>query len=78
MKFKQDELNVLRKLNLNPKYSVLELTKLDLVQGNLTTVAALKNKGLIKVKNFKRNKDKLGYLFINPKGTEKTKLTINL
>ena len=32
MKFKQDELNVLRKLNLNPKYSQRELaSKLDLV-----------------------------------------------
>ena len=81
MKFKQDELNVLRKLNLNPKYSQRELaTKLDLVLGKLNyCIAALKNKGLIKVKNFKRNKDKLGYAYLlTPKGiTEKTKLTIN-
>ena len=42
-------------------------------------IAALKNKGLIKVKNFNRNKDKLGYAYLlTPKGiAEKTKLTIN-
>ena len=42
-------------------------------------IATLKNKGLIKVKNFNRNKDKLGYDYLlTPKGiAEKTKLTIN-
>ena len=80
MKFKQDELNLLRKLNLNPKYSQRELaTKLGFSLGKLNyCIAALKNKGLIKVKNFKRNKDKLGYAYLlTPKGiTEKSKLTI--
>ena len=81
MKFKQDELNVLRKLNLNPKYSQRELAdKLGFSLGKLNyCIAALKNKGLIKVENFKRNKDKLGYVYLlTPKGiAEKTKLTVN-
>tara|TARA_X000000950_G_C13866500_1_gene640967 strand:+ start:1013 stop:1327 length:315 start_codon:yes stop_codon:yes gene_type:complete len=81
MKFKQDELNVLRKLNLNPKYSQRELAdKLGFSLGKLNyCIAALKNKGLIKVKNFKQHKDKLGYVYLlTPKGiSEKTKLTIN-
>ena len=81
MKFKQDELNVLRKLNLNPKYSQRELAdKLGFSLGKSNyCIAALKNKGLIKVENFKRNKDKLGYVYLlTPKGiTEKTKLTVN-
>ena len=40
---------------------------------------ALKEKGLIKLKNFKNNKRKLNYIYIlTPKGiSEKTKLTIN-
>ena len=81
MKFKQDESNVLRKLNINPEYSQRQLAnKLGFSLGKLNyCIAALKNKGLIKVKNFNRNKDKLGYAYLlTPKGiTEKTKLTIN-
>ena len=39
----------------------------------------LKKKGLIKINNFKKNKNKVGYLYVlTPKGiAEKTKLTIN-
>ena len=39
----------------------------------------LKNKGLIKIKNFKKNPNKIGYIYIlTPKGiTKKTKLTLN-
>tara|TARA_B100000700_G_C14749245_1_gene716720 strand:+ start:177 stop:491 length:315 start_codon:yes stop_codon:yes gene_type:complete len=81
MKLKQDELNVLRKLNLNPKDSQRELaTKLGFSLGKLNyCIAALKNKGLVKVKNFSRHKNKLGYAYLlTPKGiTEKTKLTVN-
>tara|TARA_B100000035_G_C21021938_1_gene564428 strand:+ start:511 stop:828 length:318 start_codon:yes stop_codon:yes gene_type:complete len=81
MKFKQDELNLLRKLNLNPEYSQRELAdKLGFSLGKLNyCLAALKNKGLIKVKNFRQNKNKLGYVYLlTPKGiSEKTKLTIN-
>ena len=81
MKLNQDELNVLRKLQVNPKDSQRKLaTKLGFSLGKLNyCILALKNKGLIKVKNFSQNKNKLGYAYLlTPKGiTEKTKLTIN-
>ena len=40
---------------------------------------ALKDKGLIKIQNFKKNPDKVNYIYVlTPKGiAEKTKLTIN-
>tara|TARA_B100000767_G_C19761729_1_gene535441 strand:+ start:1902 stop:2216 length:315 start_codon:yes stop_codon:yes gene_type:complete len=81
MKLKQDELNLLRKLNLNPDDSQRELAdKLGFSLGKLNyCLTALKGKGLIKVQNFSRNKNKLGYAYLlTPKGiSEKTKLTIN-
>ena len=81
MKLKQDEYNVLRKLNLNPKDSQRELaSKLGFSLGKLNyCIAALKKKGLIKVKNFSQNKNKLGYAYLlTPKGiAAKTKLTSN-
>jgi len=81
MKLKQDELNLLRKLNLNPEDSQRELAdKLGFSLGKLNyCLTALKGKGLIKVQNFNRNKNKLGYAYLlTPKGiSEKTKLTIN-
>ena len=42
-------------------------------------INALKEKGFIKLKNFKKNKNKSNYVYIlTPKGiAEKTKLTIN-
>jgi EPS-associated MarR family transcriptional regulator len=40
---------------------------------------ALKNKGLIKIRNFQKNPNKINYLYVlTPKGiSEKTRLTIN-
>ena len=40
---------------------------------------ALKNKGLIKIRNFEKNQNKLNYIYLlTPKGiAEKTKLTLN-
>ena len=40
---------------------------------------ALKNKGLIKIKNFQKNPNKINYLYVlTPKGiSEKTRLTVN-
>jgi len=40
---------------------------------------ALKEKGLVKIKNFKSNPNKIGYVYIlTPKGIkQKTKLTLN-
>ena len=81
MKLKQDELNVLRKLQIYPKVSQRKLaSKLGFSLGKLNyCIDALKNKGLIKVKNFSQNKNKIGYVYLlTPKGiSEKTKLTIN-
>jgi len=81
MKLKQDELNVLRKLQIYPKDSQRKLAnRLGFSLGKLNyCIDALKNKGLIKVKNFSQNDNKIGYVYLlTPKGiSEKTKLTIN-
>ena len=77
----QDQFNVLRKIKSKPNSSQRELaSELGFSLGKLNyCLNALKNKGLIKIKNFKKNPNKLGYVYIlTPKGvTEKTKLTIN-
>ena len=78
---KIDELNVLRKLKKKPSISQRELAKdlsLSLEKINYC-LKALKQKGLIKVKNFKKSPHKYKYIYlITPKGiSEKTKLTIN-
>ena len=81
MKNNLDELNILRKLQNDPNSSQRKLAnKLDISLGKLNyCLNALKNKGLIKVKNFSKNKNKLGYVYLlTPKGiAEKTKLTIS-
>ena len=78
---KIDELNVLRKLKIKPSISQRELAKdLSLSLGKINyCLKALKQKGLIKVKNFKKSPHKYKYIYlITPKGVyEKTKLTIN-
>ena len=77
----QDHFNVLRKINSNPKTSQRELaSKLGFSLGKLNyCLKALKAKGLIKIANFKKNPNKLNYIYVlTPKGAaEKTKLTIN-
>ena len=78
----QDHFNVLRKINLNPNLSQRKLAKeLGFSLGKLNyCLKALKKKGLIKIKNFKRQRDKIKYFqyIITPKGiSERTKLTIN-
>ena len=77
----QDEFEVLRKLNKENKSSQREMAKqLGFSLGKLNyCLKALKEKGLIKIKNFQRNTNKLGYVYIlTPKGvTQKTKLTLN-
>ena len=82
MKHNQDHFNVLRKINLNPNLSQRKLAKeLGFSLGKLNyCLKALKKKGLIKIKNFKRQRDKIKYFqyIITPKGiSERTKLTIN-
>lgn len=72
---------VLRKINNSPNYSQRKLaTELGFSLGKLNyCLKSLKNKGLIKIKNFKNNKNKLGYLYvITPKGiSAKARLTLN-
>ena len=81
MKDKQDHFNVLRKINKNPESTQRELAQeLGFSLGKLNyCLKALKNKGLIKMKNFEKNPNKINYIYVlTPRGiAEKTKLTIN-
>jgi len=81
MKDENDQLNLLRRIVKKPKTSQRELANdLGMSLGKLNyCLKALKEKGLIKIENFKKNPNKLNYLYyLTPKGLfEKTKLTIN-
>ena len=81
MKNPQDHFEVLRKIQ-NKNYSSQRKLAEDLgfSLGKLNyCLKALKLKGLIKIDNFKKNPNKLHYIYaLTPKGiSEKTKLTIN-
>ena len=60
MKDKQDYFNVLRKIQRKPKSSQRELAKdLGFSLGKLNyCIKALKNKGMIKINNFKKKSKK--------------------
>ena len=77
----QDHFNVLRKINSRPKSTQRELAQeLGFSLGKLNyCLKALKYKGLVKIKNFKKNPNKINYIYIlTPKGiSEKSKLTLN-
>jgi|TARA_Y200000002_G_scaffold380555_1_gene392332 EPS-associated MarR family transcriptional regulator len=78
----QDNFEVLRKIHKNPDASQRELAEeLGFSLGKLNyCLKALKDKGLVKINNFKNKKDKINYIqyIITPKGiSERTKLTIN-
>ena len=81
MKDNQDHFNILRKINSKPKATQRELAEeLGFSLGKLNyCLQALKTKGLIKIKNFEKNPNKLNYIYVlTPRGiTEKTKLTLN-
>ena len=81
MKENQDHLNILRKLKHRPKTTQRELAEeLGFSLGKLNyCLNALKVKGLIKINNFKKNPEKLNYIYVlTPRGiSEKTKLTLN-
>ena len=76
-----DHFEVLRKIKSKPNSSQRELaSELGFSLGKLNyCLKALKEKGLIKIKNFKQNPNKFGYVYIlTPKGiSAKTKLTLN-
>ena len=78
---KDDQFDVLRKIQKKPDSSQRELAKdLGISLGKLNyCLKALQAKGLVKIKNFKKNPKKLNYLYVlTPKGiAEKTRLTLN-
>ncbi len=76
-----DHFEILRKIKSKPNSSQRQLASdLGFSLGKLNyCLNALKDKGLIKIKNFQKNPNKIGYVYVlTPKGlTEKTKLTLN-
>ncbi len=81
MENNQDNLDLLRKISKQPKASQRILAnELGFSLGKLNyCLKALKKKGLIKIKNFKNNKNKINYIYIlTPKGiAKKSLLTVN-
>tara|TARA_B100000767_G_C19709379_1_gene512038 strand:+ start:524 stop:823 length:300 start_codon:yes stop_codon:yes gene_type:complete len=81
MKKKQDHFDVLRKIQNKPESTQREMAEeLGFSLGKLNyCLKALEQKGLVKIKNFKNNPNKINYFYVlTPKGiSEKTKLTIN-
>ena len=77
----QDYFELMRKINKKPHSSQRELAdELGFSLGKLNyIIKALQNKGFIKIQNFRKNSNKLNYLYVlTPKGiSEKTKLTLN-
>ena len=78
----QDNFEVLRKIHKTLDASQRELAEeLGFSLGKLNyCLKALKDKGLVKINNFKNKKNKINYIqyIITPKGiSERTKLTIN-
>ena len=80
MEENQDNLNILRKIGSRPNSSQRQLAKeLGFSLGKLNyCLKALKEKGLIKIENFKRNPNKINYIYVlTPSGIqEKSRLTI--
>ena len=79
MNYTQDHFSVLRKLLKNRNTSQRELASLlGFSLGKLNyCLKSLKVKGLIKIRNFNKNKNKLNYIYtLTPNGiSEKAKLT---
>ncbi len=81
MEKNSDHFNILRKIQSKPNSTQRELAEeLEFSLGKLNyCLKALKNKGFVKINNFKKNKNKLNYIYVlTPKGiSKKSKLTIN-
>ena len=77
----QDHFDVLRKIQKNPNSSQRKLAEeLGFSLGKLNyCLKELKKKGLIKIKNFEKNPNKINYIYVlTPRGiSEKAKLTLN-
>ena len=81
MKDNQDHFDVLRKIQKNPESTQRELAEeLGFSLGKLNyCLKALQAKGLVKIRNFRKNPNKINYIYVlTPRGlVEKTKLTLN-
>ena len=81
MQKESEFLNILRKIYSKKNLSQRKLAKdLGFSLGKLNyCIKSLKKKGLIKINNFKNNKNKINYIYkLTPKGiAHKTKLTIS-
>jgi EPS-associated MarR family transcriptional regulator len=81
MKDDQDQFNILREIKKKPQSSQRDLAKgLGFSLGKINyCLKGLKQKGLVKIKNFNKNPNKLNYIYmLTPKGVgEKTRLTVN-
>ena len=81
MKKHEEQLNILRFIEKKPESNQrLIANELGFSLGKLNyCLMALRKKGLVKIKNFRRNDNKLSYLYLlTPKGiNKKTILTIN-
>ena len=79
MNNKDIHLDLLRKLESNPEYTQRELSKeMDISLGKVNyCINKLVEKGWVKLANFNRNPNKVGYIYLlTPKGIEeKTRLT---
>ena len=73
MRQNQDNLDLLRKLSKKPQVSQRKLAdELGFSLGKLNYLLNALKKGLIKIKNFKNNKNKINYIYIlTPKGITK-------
>jgi EPS-associated MarR family transcriptional regulator len=80
-KNQENEFQLLRQINRQPKVSQRQLAKnLGMSLGKLNyCIKALKEKGFLKISNFRNNPNKMNYLYVlTPKGiSEKSKMTIN-
>tara|TARA_Y100000816_G_C26002700_1_gene524004 strand:- start:327 stop:629 length:303 start_codon:yes stop_codon:yes gene_type:complete len=80
MKDNQEQFEVLRKVSKKPNYSQRELaSELNISVGKINYILnELKKKGLVKISNFKKNKNKSNYFYLlTPKGiANKSRLTI--
>ena len=81
MKNEQDHFDVLRRIQKKPESSQRKLAEeLGFSLGKLNyCLKALQDKGLVKIENFKKNPQKLNYIYVlTPEGiSKKTKLTLN-
>tara|TARA_B100000959_G_C14464913_1_gene412596 strand:+ start:85 stop:384 length:300 start_codon:yes stop_codon:yes gene_type:complete len=81
MKKEQDHFEILRSVQKRPGSSQRELAEgLGFSLGKLNyCLKALQEKGLVKIENFKKNPNKINYIYVlTTKGvSEKTKLTLN-